>query len=193
MSIRRLSIQYLKSNYKLIVASFACMFVVSAFHAFLLFLLGPFLSLLFGGETTLAGTGLMDRVNSWVLGTDPLKIAVGLPVVLICLKSISAYSQYLYKYLQSCLFIGYVQKFREWLFTKILDLPMDDARTKVASEWTSLVMHEVDYLKGRVLGLVQGMSKDAAALLGCSVVIALSLQPVLHLVVVYVLVLILLF
>jgi hypothetical protein len=45
MSLRLKSYAYLKSNAHLVLLSIGCMLVVSLFHALLLFLLGPFLTL----------------------------------------------------------------------------------------------------------------------------------------------------
>ena len=186
MSLRLKSYAYLKSNAHLVLLSIGCMLVVSLFHALLLFLLGPFLTLLFG-QGDVVGTGFLDRVSKWIASVPITRLAVFLPLTLVVLKSISAFSQYLYKYTQSRLFIGYVQMIRAALFERVLAMPMQSIIARVPSEWTSFLMHEVDFLKGRILGIVQGMSKDFAALLGSGVVIAVALTPVLHLVLFYVL------
>ncbi len=193
MSLQKLILSYLKKNYRLVGLSFGCMLVVSFFHAFLLFLLGPFLTLFFGAKSTLSGVSFMDRFTQFVLDLNPLHLAVGLPLLLVTAKLFSAFCQYYYKYTQSRLFIGFVQEIRLWLFERVVSLPTEEIQAKVPSEWTSLMMHEVDYLKGRILALVQGLSKDAAALLGCAFVVVFSLFSVIHIISIYVFLLALIF
>lgn len=155
-----------KKNLALLI--FSLLLLAFAQSLFLL-LIGPFLKTMFSltGESIVSGSAflsenmqsLLPNLSSMTFEKSVLIFAI--PGLLVCAALLKNIASYLYQVNSAYFGLLVAKRFRDRLFTAILNQSYRDISLRSPAEWMSLLMNDVLFLQNKFSDIANGLVRDS--------------------------------
>ncbi len=166
--IKPLVIEPLKELKGCLIQIVVALGLLSASQSLFLLLVGPLFKAIF--NTPVGGSFLLSSLlpptmihlfpELKTLSMSRLELAQILPILIMGAAVIKAYAGFVYQHQQQVMALHLGRRYREKLFSSILELPFHKITEKAAGEWMSVVMNDVAWLQVRLSDLLTGLVRD---------------------------------